>query len=255
MSERLVRYYFWAISLGVLLARSLPVRIREPYIKYGKTYREAKDNRSLILQPARFRVPKSWFYHFYAICLIWSTIWIAKLARAEPSQKRVFLPLLLLLVQSVRRLYECLNVQPRTSAQIWLGHYLIGVSYYTILPFAIFSNCATDLLPTDLQISIGLGLFVISSYTQYQCHKYLASLPKYTLPTKALFSDILCPHYMAETGIYVSLFVLLPSADLFANLVWVIVDLAIAAESSSNWYQQQFGKRVTQRWVMLPFLY
>lgn len=57
----------------------------------------------------------------------------------------------------------------------------------------------------SLKAIIGIPVFILASGVQHDCHAYLASLPKYTLPIHPIFQSFICPHYTAECLIYLSL--------------------------------------------------
>lgn len=107
-----------------------------------------------------------------------------------------------------------------------------------------------------------IPVFLLASGTQYDCHNYLASLPKYTLPVHPTFQLLVCPHYTAECLIYLSLTVLaaprgtLLNATLLTALIFVSVNLSISASTTKDWYARKFGKeKVMMRWKMIPFVY
>ena len=107
-----------------------------------------------------------------------------------------------------------------------------------------------------------IPLFILASGIQYDCHAYLASLPKYTLPNHPLFQVIVCPHYFAECLIYTSMTILGAPKGAWINktmasaLAFVIANLGVTASTSKEWYANKFGKeKVAQRWKMIPFVY
>ena len=105
-------------------------------------------------------------------------------------------------------------------------------------------------------------LFILASGIQHDCHAYLASLPKYTLPEHPMFQAIICPHYFAECVIYTSLAILGAPKGAWVNktlcsaLLFVIANLGATASTSKEWYAQKFGEeKVAGRWKMIPFVY
>lgn len=107
-----------------------------------------------------------------------------------------------------------------------------------------------------------LPVFIIASGIQYNCHQYLSSLPKYTLPTHPLFRNVICPHYTAECAIYLSLAFLsapknaMVNSTVSAAFVFVAVNLSITAAKTKKWSEEKFGKeKVASRWILVPFLY
>ena len=107
-----------------------------------------------------------------------------------------------------------------------------------------------------------LPLFLFASGVQHDCHHYLFSLKKYSLPTHPLFRTIICPHYTAECVIYLSLALLaappgeLVNKTLLAALGFVAINLGVTAGTTKKWYMQKFGAdAVRDRWNMLPGVY
>lgn len=114
----------------------------------------------------------------------------------------------------------------------------------------------------SLRTFLCLPLFLFASGVQHDCHHYLFSLKKYSLPTHPLFRTIVCPHYTAECVIYLSLALLaappgeLVNKTLLAALGFVAVNLGVTAGTTKNWYMQKFGAdAVRDRWNMLPGVY
>ena len=108
----------------------------------------------------------------------------------------------------------------------------------------------------------GLALFFAAWLKQNECHRYLASLKKYTLPSQGLFSYFVCPHYTCECVIYLAIaFMAAPSNCLFNTsvlcaLVFVAVNLGATAYGTKQWYAQKFGaEQVEGRWMMIPFAF
>lgn len=107
-----------------------------------------------------------------------------------------------------------------------------------------------------------LPVFLIASGIQYDCHLYLASLKKYTLPSHPSFLHLVSPHYTAECAIYLSLVFLaapkgaLVNKTILSGLIFVVVNLGISASNTKAWYMRKFGEEsVEHRWRMVPYLY
>lgn len=102
----------------------------------------------------------------------------------------------------------------------------------------------------------------MASGIQHDCHHYLASLKKYTVPLHPLFLRVLCPHYTAECVIYLSLALLaaprgeMVNKTLLCGLLFVVVNLGVTAGNSKRWYIEKFGEdSVRGRWRMIPGIY
>lgn len=109
---------------------------------------------------------------------------------------------------------------------------------------------------------MGVPLFVAASASQYQCHKHLASLVKYSLPDTGLFRYLISPHYSSELALYFALSIIAAPEGLFVNrtLVWselfVLVSLGVTAARTKQWYSDKFGaERVARKWVIIPLVF
>ena len=121
---------------------------------------------------------------------------------------------------------------------------------------------SVSLRALNLKAITGIPVFILASGVQHDCHAYLASLPKYTLPIHPVFQSLICPHYTAECLLYLSLaFIAAPEGTLinrtiFCAFVFVSANLTVTAATSKEWYEQRFGKdAVAHRWIMVPGLY
>jgi len=109
---------------------------------------------------------------------------------------------------------------------------------------------------------LAVSIFLMASRVQHDCHKYLASLEKYTLPNLFWFRWAVCPHYTSECLIYLAIAIAAaPHGQMFnrtvlAGLGFVASNLAVTADSTRNWYSKTFGVgNVAGRWRMIPYVY
>lgn len=114
----------------------------------------------------------------------------------------------------------------------------------------------------SLRTFLCLPMFLFASGLQHDCHYYLFSLQKYTVPAHPLFSRVVCPHYTAECAIYLSLTLLAAppgewvNKTLLSALAFVAINLGITAGTSRKWYAQKFGEdSVRGKWNMIPVVY
>ena len=135
-----------------------------------------------------------------------------------------------------------------------------------IFPGAILSSKSVlkdiTLSAPSIRTIIFLPIFILASGLQHDCHTYLASLKKYTLPMHPAFLRIICPHYTAECFIYVALaFLTAPQGTMvnktvLANLTFVLILLGLTADMNKDWYGKKFGaEKVASRWRMIPFIW
>lgn len=109
---------------------------------------------------------------------------------------------------------------------------------------------------------IAILLFLLASGVQHDCHAYLASLKKYSLPEHPVFNRLVCPHYLAECLIYLALAIIAAPAGylfnptIFCAFTLVVMNLGVTADGTKRWYAQRFGPRSVQnRWRMIPFVF
>ena len=113
-----------------------------------------------------------------------------------------------------------------------------------------------------LRVAVFFPLFLIASGVQYECHRYLYSLKRYTLPTHPLFKTLICPHYTAECLVYLSLTVLAApvgytfNKTIFTALILVLINLGVTSEMTRDFYAKKFGPdAIRRRWRMVPFFF
>lgn len=109
------------------------------------------------------------------------------------------------------------------------------------------------------KVPSALALYFVACLKQNQCHRYLASLKKYTLPSEGWFDYIVCPHYTCECLLYVGIaWIAAPPGRLFnttvlCGLLLVAVNLGATAHGTKKWYQDKFGvDKVSKKWTMIP---
>lgn len=157
---------------------------------------------------------------------------------------------------------------------MWFAHYLLGTAFYLAFGISLWIEGIPTLQSIEsvypritfsapsIKTILGIPVFILASGIQHDCHAYLASLPKYTLPAHPIFQVLVCPHYFAECLIYLSLVVIgapkgaAANNTIFCALVFVGTNLAVTASMSKEWYERTFGKEaVAERWKMIPWIY
>ncbi|KAL4779689.1 hypothetical protein BJX76DRAFT_351605 [Aspergillus varians] len=242
---------------------------------------------------ATLRVPHSYFTHFYVISVLSSIFWALQLlshgrvfqaiaTRIRPehlhqgiSINQIMLCCVLMMVQGVRRLHECRIFYKPSSSKMWFVHWFAGIGFYLAVAVAVWIEGSGTILSHQLSLDdfslttrfsgrtlLSLPIFLIASGIQHDCHHFLFSLEKYTLPTHIMFSRILCPHYTAECMIYLSLALLAAPKDEIVNktllsaLGFIAVNLGVTASTTRQWYREKFGEGAVQgKWNMIPFIY
>ena len=104
--------------------------------------------------------------------------------------------------------------------------------------------------PPSAKSFVGVLLFMMGSGLQFDCHAYLASLAKYTLPVHPAFQWLVCPHYFAECLIYTGLAIMSAprgrgpvNVTVMTALVFSAVNLGVTSLLNRDWYEEKFGKK------------
>lgn len=241
---------------------------------------------------ATLQVPHRFFLHFYVASVLSSAFWGFQLLTrgsafrtvsgystiGDPSKgmtiDQVALTWSMMTFQGFRRLLESLFVTKPSASKMWFVHWFLGIAFYLSfgvalwiegLPCLFFADSVYNKITwsaPSLKTIISIPIFILASGLQYDCHTYLASLPKYTLPVHPIFQVLVCPHYFAECQIYLSLAIAaapqgsLCNKTVLSALVFVGTNLAVTASMSKKWYERKFGaETVKDRWKMIPFVY
>ena len=119
-----------------------------------------------------------------------------------------------------------------------------------------------DVSAPSIKTCVAVLLVVLGSVIQHDCHVYLASLKKYTLPQRHVFRLVICPHYTSECLIYVAIAIVaapkgqLLNRTVLAGIFFVVSNLAVTADSTRKWYVAKFGtESLNGRWRMVPYVY
>ncbi|PIA14713.1 hypothetical protein COEREDRAFT_10139 [Coemansia reversa NRRL 1564] len=176
------------------------------------------------------------------------------------------------------RLKESVLDQPTTGARMHVGQYVVGLIFYLATPFAlVVDRCyglGRNTVPLWIVIA-GLVLFSYASLHQSRCHQILFQLRRqglqkrqfrakeqlaslYALPCGDLFDHVLCPHYLCEIFIYTSIWIVTGcnSITILYVVIWTLINLAITARETRQWYCQVFGDRLLHnRPALVPFIW
>jgi 3-oxo-5-alpha-steroid 4-dehydrogenase 3 / polyprenol reductase len=147
-----LRSFFLIASAGVLIARAVPF-LRTAFIPYGKTRTTPpKSNSYLIQYLSNITVPKAWFWHYYLLSVTLSVVSGFHIVDcSDGAESRIFKNLSMvngrillawgmMFIQGCRRLCESTIIQRPSSARMWIGHYLVGCSFYIMMCPTIFAE-------------------------------------------------------------------------------------------------------------------
>lgn len=247
---------------------------------------------------ATWRVPHSYFTQFYIASVVSSVFWAVQLlcrgglfeaiaTRVSEEHRlqtmsltQVLICWILLAMQGSRRLWESYYFSKPSTSKMWFVHWLLGLGFYLAAGVAIWIEGSEALMKFDLTLEhlkitrapslrtfLCIPLFLVASGMQHDCHHFLFSLKKYTLPDHPIFRAVVCPHYGAECIIYLSLALLGAPRGQFVNktlltcLAFVAVNLGVTAQTTKQWYLEKFGgdrddlEQIKSRWLMIPYIY
>ncbi|KAE9379211.1 3-oxo-5-alpha-steroid 4-dehydrogenase-like protein [Stipitochalara longipes BDJ] len=297
MDPALFCQIFYCLGTVIDVGGPLIPSFREYIMNYGSrsiTSTESGSSRQstlarLLKYVGSFQVPHTWFAHYYVLSVASSVFWaiqiftqgaafefLASFSKSKPATtaNQAFMAWLLMAIQGTRRLYECIAFVKPTQSKMWAGMWIIGMAFYVCMGISVWIESTASLQLTEsrgillqfsaptAKTSLAILMFLVASGVQHDCHKYLASLQKYTLPNYFWFRWVVCPHYTSECLIYLAIAIAsAPHGQTFnrtvlAGLGFVASNLAVTADSTRKWYSKKFGiKKVVGRWRMIPYVY
>ncbi|KAL2156135.1 hypothetical protein VTH82DRAFT_880 [Thermothelomyces myriococcoides] len=154
---------------------------------------------------------------------------------------------------------------------MWVVHWLLGFLFYVTVNLSVWVEGSHAILnPTGhaddvqslLKMATATPVFLFAWINQYRCHKHLAELKKYSLPTAGMFRHYICPHYTCECLLYLSIAVATAPGGVWLNrtmvcaLLFVATNLGVTAAGTRKWYGEKFGiDSVANKWNMIPFVF
>lgn len=145
----------FADSSQALLAHYVP-SLRTRFLVYGSRQngqQPKKFTANLLDALATFQVPHSWFASFYVVSTLCSFIWFSQVLLDQSLWRRlasltninkamtldqIIVTWVLMLLQGVRRVYECLEFTKPSNARMWIGHWALGVWFYASMSVAVW---------------------------------------------------------------------------------------------------------------------
>lgn len=293
--SQVLRGYYALISLAAFASTCVPFLRR--WARFGKLHHVAEREQAAhwLTSLLDVRVPKRCFLHFYvlgcsacAVALVLSAhansacralshfFSVAAPVAGAPAETDTLLCLALLLIHTIRRLYECAFVE-RPAGEMHILAYALGLSYYALLPAAAIAECSAlgleagsaAVLAAHARRLCATCAYAWASLHQHRCHRILAELrahaprahtrdtpAEYRVPFGDWFVHVSCPHYLAEVLIYASLLIAKPKdRTLSALLAWVVVGHAINAHRAHAWYRATFAHYPRCRRALIPCVF
>ena len=214
-------------------------------------------------------VPQKWFAHFYVVgcvCNGMVLIWVYRATFSPDAPLDTLgacMPICCFEVHLIRRLLETtLMMKYPKEARMHAVAYLFGLTYYVVVPLTYMTSPDALHLTYSPSTYVGVFVFVIGNAIQWHSHYILSRLStqgrgRYIIPRDGLFNLVSCPHYFGEIVIYLGLAIMHMQGPLRAwyPLVWVIVNLALAARMTHQWYVSHFKTYPRQRKMLIPYMY
>lgn len=280
---------FFGASLAMLIIKSSPSF--SLLLKYGKTATQRPTDTSLLHSlasfVASFTVPKAFFTQFYVgFCFLligpktglskplinWIRREIGPLeVRSPQNDDKYRIIWCLLIIQSIRRLLECIFITKSSpKARINVLHYIAGFTFYPLVAFnlligQLLSNDSQNLIQAIFPRHLSshnrwlIAVFAVFSSDQLCNHWHLSRLVKYSVPTHGLFKVVSCPHYLDEICIYLVVTTVafsngtVTSVDINFAAAWVFVavNLGLSSLESYAYYKKKFD-HYEIRWALIP---
>lgn len=150
-----LRASFLLAAVAALLAHCVP-SLRSRFLAYGSR-QNGQQPKKLTANPldalATFQVPHSWFASFYVVSTLCSFIWLSQILLDQSLWRKlafwtnmtksmtldqIIVTWILMLLQGLRRLYECLELTKPSNARMWIGHWALGVWFYASMSVAVW---------------------------------------------------------------------------------------------------------------------
>lgn len=288
--------YMSIFSFMINVLEPITPKIISDAFGYGKTTNSNLNGLVRLIQ-----VPKSWFLHFYIFAVIFMAFLLSMVLKVVvwgqtlpaymstfmdffttesrmtgTTPEGILLAMILMNIQCLRRLYECLYINVNSGSKMNILHYIVGFAHYfctgvgylsespgfsSHFQFVHWINVMPQWSNFQWKFFLYIGLFAFAWYQQFQTHKIFASLKKYyvgthSVPHGGLFTYVSCPHYLCEILIYLSLALILGLRHQTAWLIfgWVLINQVIAGLMSHWWYRKNFKNYPTQRKAVFPYL-
>eukprot|EP01023_Acetabularia_acetabulum_P032541 TRINITY_DN30393_c1_g1_i2.p1 TRINITY_DN30393_c1_g1~~TRINITY_DN30393_c1_g1_i2.p1 ORF type:complete len:293 (-),score=18.93 TRINITY_DN30393_c1_g1_i2:237-1115(-) len=272
---------YWSLVVGVIFVTYFDLPVPQIFkdavvlsAARGKLWKNRPTSLAFLKE---LSISHSFFSHFYVVGVLATTVVLLLNYYYDPSfsfQQFQTVRLVLFEFHVLRRLLESwLMFKYPADAKMHVLAYAVALSYYVVVPLSWldWSENASQLESAQWSILLGVLIFALGSYIQFQSHWILSTLSSnrpsrkstdkksiYVIPNGGLFRFVSCPHYFGEIIIYVGFWLLGQGCYLRTSLVlcWVVLNLLLAADSTQQWYQEQFGPQYPKaRKKLIPLIY
>ncbi|XP_013417166.1 polyprenol reductase [Lingula anatina] len=291
-------YLVFAVVIFVLgLVQNSTIKlpqILQDTLLYGKS--RGKRNEWTVMR--YLEIPKSYFRYFYAVGIVANSAHLALAVQAyvfgvpppaiyqqvvsAVSAEQVttdalgtLLCISLMLIQDLRRLYECYFISVYSKSTMNLLHFLLGFYLYITFGWTVLSE-APSLNTAPLQHLhiglitwyhiVGVIMFALASWQHQVAHVTFANLRKtegkvrnyaHRIPRGGLFEYVSSPHYLMEIIIYLAFATVvgLRNISVWSVFVFVLLNQAVCAILTQKWYLDNYKTYPKSRKTLIPFIY
>lgn len=218
----------------------------------------------------RGRAPHAWFRHFYVVgCAAnareLARLWARGAATGRADARAAVVAATLFQAHCLRRFYESARVSTYgDDATMHAIVYAGGLAYYLCAPKTWAAYDCGDAAKTTLEPletlaatalgALGVALFALGNYRQYECHVILARLrepsapsssardadadvarrSRYFIPRGGWFERVSCAHYLAEIVLYLGLALIVVPTDVFLGKLSVSARPSVSSVSRAS---------------------
>ena len=163
---------FYMVAAGTLTIFNAFPTFQKRFVDYGPRSTDLKDEdgRPMVAEEsfngplagvldlaASFKVPHSWFIHFYIVSVASSLFWVQQIATRgfafiflvrlyeassfkHPSMNavQVWIVIILMAVQGSRRLYECITLQRPSTSKMAGPAWILGILFYLVMGVTVW---------------------------------------------------------------------------------------------------------------------
>jgi len=263
---------------------------------YGKVTSD-QDVKAAVPQ---LQVPKSWFVHFYITgvtvngYLVYTLVrfyvfhvpipsWIHSLLGFMDLDHQIstdglstLILSILMFMQTIRRLHECLFVSVYSKGTMHFVHYMLGILLYSTFTMGVLVEAPRTADYLNLKESIwsnlswrhlvGVVTFLWASKNHHRVHEQFAEFRqnkkgevvtlKHIMPHGEWFELISTPHYFMEIMIYLSYLLIggYHHFTLVSVVLFVVINQLVVGLVTHSWYKSEYKDYPTSRKAIIPYI-
>eukprot|EP01033_Poteriospumella_lacustris_P017992 gene17992-12899_t len=250
-----VTIFIWILAIVQFYAMELaPCSVVNALTMHGKlsAFISGREGVSFLM------VPKHWFTFFYLVGFVIAagmTVFFINVYSATATLQTIFATILFAL-HCWRRYLECLYITVYGDSKIHVAFWIGGMATTIALAFVLYGAASwlqyhSHFILYQLKLSMDKKK---ENYTSSSSSSEVA-LVRYPLPKGGGFDFCVCPHYLAEVGIYLSFAVLTNwSISTWLLVLWVACNLSYTASQHYTYYLTHHFDELERRrlWILLP---